>query len=149
MGYTTPCGFAPRCAFSPTAVSPTLASLFYQNLPLFPFVLDSFLQGWVGDDLWYTCYGFSARLGQVQYQCQQGCFLLYSLLGMLPKVFEELELQQSVAMHHDETMAQFCKDNNHASSFMVNLVMGYSNEQPMVVGELIFESRFFWIADPT
>jgi len=31
--------------------------------------------------------------------------LLYSLLGMLPKVFEELEVKQSVVVHHDETMA--------------------------------------------
>ena len=40
--------FIPRCAFSPTAAAPMLASWFYQSLPLFSF---SFLHYHVGDDL--------------------------------------------------------------------------------------------------
>ena len=36
--------------------------------------------------------------------------------------------------------AWLCEDNNRASSFMVDLAMGYSNEQPTVVKELICES---------
>ena len=36
-----------------------------------------------------------------------------------------------------------CEDNNHASSFMVDLAMGYSNELPTVIGELICESWVF------
>jgi len=40
----------------------------------------------------YMRYGFGARLGQVQ--CYNGCFLHYSLLGMLPQGLEELEVKQ-------------------------------------------------------
>ena len=36
-----------------------LASWFYQSLPLFSFVLHSFLPYHVGDDLWYVHYDFS------------------------------------------------------------------------------------------
>ena len=39
--------------------------------------------------------------------------------------------------HHNDL------DNNRASSLMVDLAMGYSNEQPTVVRELICESWFF------
>jgi len=45
--------------FSPTAAAPVLAS---QNLPLFSFVLHSFLPYHVGGDLWYAHYGFGVRL---------------------------------------------------------------------------------------
>jgi len=71
------------------AVASVLASWLYENLPLFSLVLHSFLHCHVGDNLWYMHYGFSARLGKAQ--CWQRPFLHYSLLGMLPKVFEELE----------------------------------------------------------
>ena len=33
--FTNQCPFTPRCAFSLTAAAPTLASWFYQSLPLF------------------------------------------------------------------------------------------------------------------
>jgi len=37
----------------------------------------------MGDDLWYTCYGFGVRLKLVQ--CKQAHLLHYSLLEMLAK----------------------------------------------------------------
>ena len=53
-----------RHAFLPTTAAPMLASWFYQSLPLFSFVLHSFLQHRKGDDLRYVHYGFSTRLGK-------------------------------------------------------------------------------------
>ena len=55
------CYFVPRRVFSPTAV-PVLESRFYQSLPLFSFMLHSFLPYHVGDHLPYACYGFGADL---------------------------------------------------------------------------------------
>ena len=49
----------------------------------FSFVLHSFLHYFMGEDLQYVRYDFSARLEWVQEH-----FLHYSLLEMLPKVFE-------------------------------------------------------------
>ena len=48
-----------------TAAAPMHASLFYQSLPLFLFVLHSFLHCRVGEDLWYARYGFGIRLALV------------------------------------------------------------------------------------
>ena len=45
----------------PTAAAPMLASWFYQSLPLFSFVVHSFLHYCVDDDLRYARYGFSVR----------------------------------------------------------------------------------------
>jgi len=61
--FTNQLCFIPRLAFLPTAAAPALASWFYQRLSLFSFVLRSFLFYCVGDDLWYTRYGFGATLG--------------------------------------------------------------------------------------
>ena len=49
--------------FLPTAAAPVLASRFYRNLYLLSFELHFFLHCRVGNNLWYTHYGFSARLG--------------------------------------------------------------------------------------
>jgi len=56
--------FVLRCAFLPTAAAPMLSSWFYQSLPLFSFVLHSFLPYNIDDDLVHTCYGFVAWLGK-------------------------------------------------------------------------------------
>ena len=56
------CYFVPRRVFSPTAV-PVLESWFYQTLPLFSFMLHSFLPYHVGDNFWHARYGFGAGLG--------------------------------------------------------------------------------------
>ena len=36
---------------------------------------------------------------------------------------------------------EFCEDNNHASSFIVDLAMGYYNEHPTMVGGSICKSQ--------
>jgi len=42
-GLISSCRFVPRCALSPNAAAPMLASWFYQSLPLLSFALHSFL----------------------------------------------------------------------------------------------------------
>ena len=75
------------------------ASWYYQSSPLFFSVLHSFLPYHVGDDLWYTCYGFGARFRSVQ--CKQGCFLHYSLLWILcSQTFKELKAKWHVMIYH-------------------------------------------------
>ena len=59
--FTNQCCFVKRRAFSPTAEVPMLASWFYQSLPLFSFVLYSFLHYRIGSNLWYAHHGFSVR----------------------------------------------------------------------------------------
>ena len=54
--------FVLRCAFLPTAAAPALALWLHQSLPLFYFVLHSFLHNCIADNLGYACYDFSARL---------------------------------------------------------------------------------------
>ena len=65
----------------PTAAAPTLASWFYQSLPLFSIVLHSFLHYCVGDNLQCTCYGFS--------ECTV-------LVGVLGKLFFAWNIIQSI-----------------------------------------------------
>ena len=59
------------------------------NLPLFSFITHTFLPYHVGNYLWHARYGFGVKLGKVQ--SYQRLFICYSLLGMLPNMFEELE----------------------------------------------------------
>ena len=77
----------------PTAAAPVLASWFYQNLPLFSFVLHSFLPYCIRDDLRYMHFGFGERL--YLSAVQAGALLHYSLHGM----FEELEAKRSIMIH--------------------------------------------------
>ena len=53
-------------------------------------------------------------------------------------------IRTGISYHHqsdlqNDSTSKFCEDNNPASSFMVDLAMGYSYEQPTVVRELICE----------
>jgi len=100
--FTDQCHFVRRCAFSPTAAAPVLASWFYQSLPLFSFVLHSFLPYRIGDNLRYVHYGKCSTcimasavraLWQVQYK--PGGFLHHSLLGMVAKRL----MKQSIMKH--------------------------------------------------
>ena len=77
--FTVQCCFVPRCAYLPTAAAPVLASWFYRNLPLFSFVLHSFLPHHIDDDLRYAHYGFGMRLGRCT--ASRGHLLHYSLLA--------------------------------------------------------------------
>ena len=87
--------FIPRHAFLPITAAPMLSSRFYQSLLLFSFVLHSFLLYHVGDELWYACYGFSARLGKCR--ASKGLFLF--AWNVTKSIWSSWKL--NVVIHHD------------------------------------------------
>ena len=60
-------------------------------LKLIFFLVHSFLHYRIGDDLWYSCCGFSERLG-------------YSLLRMLTKMIEVAKLSHTVQSSYKPTL---------------------------------------------
>ena len=74
-----------------TAAAPTLASWFYQSLPLFSFVLHLFLHHHVDDDLQFMCYGFS-----VSVSAMLAAQLAAQLAGVLLMLFFAWNVTQSV-----------------------------------------------------
>ena len=137
-GWLTDCLLMPsdKCKSITAKAAPKLALWFYQSLPLFPFVLHSFLQCHVGGNLQYVHYGFSVRLGG---KCGAGQFLHYSLLGLLPKVFKELEVKWSVEMHSDQvTHPPLNQQLGHAKTLTIkNFVFSIMTE---LNGEMLFNA---------